>query len=78
MTDETARLARLHNDANVLSLGARMYSVDEAVGFAQIFVSTPFSGEPRHVRRLAEIADYEKTGELPPPALLTARLTRPG
>ena len=65
-TDETAQLARLHNDANVLSLGARMYSVEDAIGFARIFLSTPFSGEPRHARRLAEITDYEKTGELPP------------
>jgi ribose 5-phosphate isomerase B len=64
-TDETAQLARQHNDANVLSLGARMYTIDEAVGFAKIFVSTPFSGEPRHARRLAEVADYEKTGDLP-------------
>jgi ribose 5-phosphate isomerase B len=65
-TDETARLARQHNDANVLSLGARMYSADEAIGFTQIFVSTPFSGEPRHSRRLAMIAGYEKSGDLPP------------
>ena len=65
-TDETAQLARRHNDANVLSLGARMYSVDDAIGFARIFLSTPFSGELRHARRLAEIAGYEKTGELPP------------
>ena len=65
-SDETAQLARQHNDANVLSLGARMYSEDEAVGFAKVFLSTPFSTEPRHARRLAEIADYEKTGDLPP------------
>ncbi len=65
-TEETAELARKHNDANVLSLGARMYPDDAAVGFAKVFVSTPFSGEPRHARRLAEIAGYEKTGELPP------------
>ena len=65
-TDETAQLARLHNDANVLSLGARMYDIDDAVGFAKVFVSTAFSGEPRHARRLAMIADYEKTGQLPP------------
>ncbi len=65
-TEETARLAREHNDANVLSLGARMYSVEDAIGFTRIFLSTPFSGESRHARRLAEIADYEKTGELPP------------
>jgi ribose 5-phosphate isomerase B len=65
-TDETARLARQHNDANVLSLGAREYPVADAVGFAKVFVATPFSGEPRHARRLAMIAEFEKTGELPP------------
>jgi ribose 5-phosphate isomerase B len=65
-TEETARLARQHNDANVLSLGARMYGIDEAVGFAKVFVSTPFSQEPRHARRLEMIAAYEKSGELPP------------
>ena len=65
-TDETAQLARQHNDANVLSLGARMYSLEAAMGFARIFVSTPFSGVARHARRLAEIADYEQTGKLPP------------
>jgi ribose 5-phosphate isomerase B len=62
---ETTRLARLHNDANVLSLGAREYSIDEAVGFAQVFVGTAFSQEPRHARRLAMIAAYEESGELP-------------
>lgn len=64
-SEETAKLARLHNNANVLSLGAREYSIDEAVGFAKVFVETAFSGEPRHVRRLTMIADYERTGELP-------------
>jgi ribose 5-phosphate isomerase RpiB len=38
----------------------------EAIGFARIFLSTPFSGAPRHSRRLAMIAEYEKSGELPP------------
>src|SRR5215475_15721344 len=37
-TDETARLARLHNDANVLSLGARMHPVQDAIGFALVFL----------------------------------------
>jgi ribose 5-phosphate isomerase B len=64
-TDETARLARQHNDANVLSLGARMYPAADAMGFARVFVETPFSGDPRHVRRLEMVADYEKSGELP-------------
>jgi ribose 5-phosphate isomerase B len=65
-TADTARLARQHNDANVLSLGARQYSTQEAVSFARDFIETPFSGEPRHVRRLDMITAYEKSGELPP------------
>ena len=65
-TEETAQLARQHNDANVLSLGARMYPLADAVGFAKVFVETPFSGESRHARRLAMIADFEKSGALPP------------
>jgi ribose 5-phosphate isomerase B len=43
-----------------------MYPVADAVGFARVFVETPFSGEPRHARRLGMVAEYEKTGELPP------------
>jgi ribose 5-phosphate isomerase B len=65
-SNQTAQLARLHNNANVLSLGAREYPVADAVGFAKVFVETAFSEEPRHVRRLAMITEYEKTHELPP------------
>ncbi len=64
-TADTARLAREHNDANVLSLGARQYSQDEALSFVAAFVSTPFSNDPRHVRRLGMIAAYEVEGRLP-------------
>jgi ribose 5-phosphate isomerase B len=64
-TTETATLARQHNDANVLSLGARQYSIDDAVSFALTFVATPFSRDPRHVRRLAMVSEYEKSGTLP-------------
>jgi len=64
-TAETARLARQHNNANVLSLGAREYPVEDAMGLARVFVETPFSDDPRHVRRLAMIAAYEDSGELP-------------
>jgi ribose 5-phosphate isomerase B len=66
-TLETARLAREHNNANVLSLGAREYSLDAGVSFALAFVETPFSEDRRHVRRLEMIAEYEKSGRLPPP-----------
>jgi ribose 5-phosphate isomerase B len=65
-TVETAQLARQHNDANVLSLGARTCSVEDAVSFAKVFLETPFSGAPRHARRLAMIANFEKAAELPP------------
>jgi ribose 5-phosphate isomerase B len=64
--EETARLARLHNDANVVSIGARMHPAEDAVRFVEIFINTPFSGEPRHSRRIAMISHYEKTDELPP------------
>ncbi|MBX3190994.1 MAG: ribose-5-phosphate isomerase [Labilithrix sp.] len=59
-SDETARLAREHNDANVMSLGARMMTEEEALRFVEIFVSTPFSGPARHVRRIAQLAAYER------------------
>ena len=65
-SNETARLARLHNNANVLNLSARIHPVQEAIGFALVFLQTPFTGADRHVRRLEEITSYEKTGTLPP------------
>jgi ribose 5-phosphate isomerase B len=60
--DETSRLARQHNDANVISIGARNHPVDDAVRFVDIFVATPFSEEPRHARRIAKVAEYEVSG----------------
>ena len=65
-SEDTARLAREHNDANVLSLGARMYDAATATRYAEIFLSTDFSGEARHVRRIGMLTAYEETGELPP------------
>jgi ribose 5-phosphate isomerase B len=62
---ETAQLCRLHNDANVVSIGARMHSVEEATGFVDTYLSTDFTGEERHVRRIGLLAAYEATGVLP-------------
>ncbi len=56
---ETAELARLHNDANVISLGARMHPAEEATSFVEVFLSTDFSGQERHRRRIALLTDYE-------------------
>jgi len=65
-SDETARLAREHNDANVVSVGGRMHSLDDMTRFVGIFLAEPFSGEERHVRRIGQLTAYEATGELPP------------
>lgn len=55
----TAELARQHNDANVIAVGARQHTFEEAVVFIDRFIQTPFSGEERHVRRIAQIAAFE-------------------
>jgi len=60
----TAELARQHNDANVISIGARQHTVDEAKLFIDTFINTPFSGEERHARRIAQLAEYETTGAI--------------
>ena len=56
---ETARLARQHNDANLVSVGARMHSEAEAIGLVEAFLAEPFSDDERHVRRIAMLTDYE-------------------
>jgi ribose 5-phosphate isomerase B len=63
--DETATLARQHNDANVVSIGARQHTVGEAAALVELFLGTDFSGEPRHARRLAMVTEFEQTGTLP-------------
>jgi ribose 5-phosphate isomerase B len=65
-SEETARLAREHNDANVVSVGGRMHSLEDMTRFVEVFLAEPFSGEERHVRRIGQLAAYETTGELPP------------
>jgi ribose 5-phosphate isomerase B len=62
---ETAQLARQHNDANVLGLGARMHTEAEAAAIVDAFVGTPFSHDPRHQRRIGMVTAYEQTGSLP-------------
>jgi ribose 5-phosphate isomerase B len=69
--EETARLARQHNDANVVAIGARMHSVGEAERIVLTFLQTPFSGDARHARRIGEIAAYEADRTLPPLPITT-------
>jgi ribose 5-phosphate isomerase B len=65
-SDETATLAREHNDAQMVSVGGRMHPIEDMMRFVELFLSTPFSGAERHARRLAELTEYEKTHVLPP------------
>jgi ribose 5-phosphate isomerase B len=62
----TAELAREHNDANVISIGARQHTYEEVTALIDRFIATPFSGEERHVRRIGQIADFERDGSLLP------------
>jgi ribose 5-phosphate isomerase B len=62
---ETARLAREHNDAQVVGIGARMHAPAEAAEIIEIFLTTPFSEGERHRRRLRQISDFESTGQPP-------------
>jgi ribose 5-phosphate isomerase B len=63
---ETATLARQHNDAQVVGVGARMHSTEEATAIVEAFLATPFSGEPRHQRRIDIVGEYER-GHVAPP-----------
>ncbi|CAH0143720.1 Ribose-5-phosphate isomerase B [Microbacterium oxydans] len=62
----TAELAREHNDANVIAIGARQHTFDEVTALIDRFIATPFSGNERHARRIAQIADFERDGSLLP------------
>ena len=63
-SDETARLAREHNDANVVSIGGRNHPEADALRFVDIFLTTPFSQDERHIRRIAMLTEYERTGAI--------------
>ncbi|MCH5644125.1 MULTISPECIES: ribose-5-phosphate isomerase [unclassified Gordonia (in: high G+C Gram-positive bacteria)] len=64
---ETAQLARQHNNAQLIGIGGRMHSLDDALAIVDAFLATPWSEEPRHQRRIDILAEYERTGQ--PPAV---------
>ncbi len=64
-SEQTARLGRQHNDANVVSLGARMHDEATALQLVEAFLETSYSGEERHSRRIAMLGEYERSGVLP-------------
>ncbi len=65
-SEETAQLARLHNNAQIVSIGARMTEPELATRIVDVFLSTHFTEEERHQRRLSMVQRYETDGELPP------------
>jgi ribose 5-phosphate isomerase B len=65
-SEETAELGRKHNDANVVSVGGRLHSLEDMTRFVEVFLTTSFTEEERHARRIAMLAAYEQTGDLPP------------
>ena len=56
---ETAKLAKQHNNANVIAVGGRMHSIDECKAILDAFISEPFSNDERHIRRIEKISKYE-------------------
>jgi ribose 5-phosphate isomerase B len=58
---ETAKLGRQHNDANVVAVGGRMHTAEEATAIVDAFVAESFSGDERHQRRIDQLAAYEKS-----------------
>ncbi|WP_213815060.1 ribose-5-phosphate isomerase [Glaciihabitans sp. dw_435] len=60
----TAKLGREHNDANLIAIGARQHPVEDVIEFIDTFIATPFTHEERHVRRIAQLAEYETTGSI--------------
>ncbi|WP_306323074.1 MULTISPECIES: ribose-5-phosphate isomerase [unclassified Streptomyces] len=64
-SEQTAALGREHNNANVISIGGRMHTEEEATKFVEIFLATPYSHEERHQRRIDMLSAYEASGVLP-------------
>jgi ribose 5-phosphate isomerase B len=59
---ETAKLAREHNDANVIAIGGRMHPIEMCKELIDVFLATPFTNDERHVRRIGLISKFENKG----------------
>ncbi|TIC80732.1 ribose-5-phosphate isomerase [Nocardioides sp. GY 10127] len=65
-SEDTAKLARQHNDAQVVSVGGRMHSLSDMTRFVELFLAEPFSEDERHARRIGQLSVYDADGTLPP------------
>ena len=61
---ETAKLAREHNDANVIASGGRMHSIDVCKELIDAFLATSFSNDQRHIRRIGQVSNFETKGSI--------------
>ncbi len=61
---DTAKLARQHNDANVLSIGGRMHTPEFSLELVDAFIAEPFSNDERHIRRIKMVGNYETKGSI--------------
>ena len=59
---ETAKLAKEHNNANVVAVGGRMHEISFVKEIIDAFIGEPFSNDERHVRRIKKISDFENKG----------------
>jgi ribose 5-phosphate isomerase B len=59
---ETAKLAREHNDANVIAIGGRMHPIEVCKELIDVFLATPFSNDERHIRRIGQVSNFETKG----------------
>lgn len=62
---ETAKLAREHNNAQLIGIGGRMHSQEDAIAIVDAFLATPWSEAERHQRRIDILSEYERTHEAP-------------
>jgi ribose 5-phosphate isomerase B len=59
INEENVKLARLHNDANIMALGSAFITPEVAENLAKNFLETKFTGESRHIRRIEQIKQIE-------------------
>jgi len=59
---ETAKLAREHNDANVIAIGGRMHPIEVCKELIDTFLATAFSNDERHIRRIGQVSNFETKG----------------
>lgn len=60
---ETAKLGREHNNANIVSIGGRLHSIEECKSIIDTFIATPFTNDERHIRRIDKISKFERENQ---------------